>query len=156
MPRLSLAIISVVLFGIMSPAIAGDQGGAQGCQPHGTWLGFDENGVTQWMSSVYGQSSSSGLNHLELPGFDYTLGGAFPDAVKGSMLRGVWERVDGDEFDFTMLGIIVDQSGATQWTLKVSGHVTLVDGCSREYVENTLEVYLPGMNPLQDATDDGE
>jgi hypothetical protein len=49
-----------------------------------------------------------------------------------------------------MLGVIVSQAGVTQWTLKLSGHVTLVDGCTREYVENTLEVYLPGMNPLEE------
>lgn len=150
MRKLGMAIFSAVLFAIASPVIAGNRSGAQGCSPHGTWLGFDENGVALWMSSVYGQSSSSGLNHLELPGFDFTLDGAFPDAARAAIMRGAWERVDGNEFNFTMLTIVVSEPGDTQWIAKLSGHVTLVDGCSREYVENTLEVYLPGMNPLQD------
>lgn len=147
MRSLLLAVFSVAALAAASTSVAGD---AKGCVMTGSWVGFDETGIVDWTSTVIGHSGSEGVVIIESPRIDLTLGGAFEDAVRGTLLRGSWERVNGNTMRWTALGFVLDQYNATVWVAKVSGHSVLSDNCNTEYVENTIEVYLPGMNPLTD------
>jgi hypothetical protein len=131
----------------------------EGCKLHGSWFGYEPTiGDAYWMSTASGQSASAGTLVLEVPGFDITLTAGdpptatFPDALKITDLRGTWERIDGNTFAFTVLGIVVDESGVTQYIAKLTGTDTLSDECNTMFIENTkLQIYLPQADPFADA-----
>jgi hypothetical protein len=76
----------------------------------------------------------------------------FPDAVKITDFRGTWERIDGNTFAYTVLGIAVDENGATQYIAKLTGTETLSDECNTMFVANTkIQIYLPQADPFADA-----
>jgi hypothetical protein len=143
-------ILLVIIIGIIAlPSLSG-AASRQGCQFQGTWYGFLTNGTLGWTINVQGSSSSSGINNLDYPSFDPKLGVAFPNAIRVTTLRGSWERVGGNTFAFTMLGMALDENNSTVWTGKLSGTNVLSDDCNTEYIENTLEVFLPTQDPFID------
>ncbi len=126
---------------------------------HGSWIGYSTaTGDAWWLSTASGQSAAAGTVVLEVPGFDVTLPAGnpstatFPNAIKGTDLRGTWERIDGNTFTYTVLGMTVSESGATQYISKLSGTETLMDECNTMFLENTeLQIYLPQADPFVDT-----
>jgi len=133
-------------------------GPRHGCQLYGSWLGYSAaTGDAWWMSTVSGQNAAGGTVVLEVPGFDITLPTGdspvqtFPDAVKSTDLRGTWKRIDSNSFAYTVLGIVVDENGVTQYISKLTGTETLLDECNTMFLENTaLQIYLPQADPFTD------
>lgn len=131
----------------------------EGCKLHGSWIGYDTTfGDAWWMSTASGQSATAGTLVLEVPGFDLTLPAGdpptatFPNALKITDLRGTWERIDGNSFAYTVLGIVVDENGATQYISKLTGTDTLSDECNTLFIANTkLQIYLPQADPFADT-----
>ena len=122
--------------------------GARGCSLIGSWFGYDEFGSMYWTATHTGQNSSKGTSNLEVPSFDATLGGFFPDAEKITIARGSWKRLDGYTFAGAAIAMAVDAVGQTEYVLKVNGKNTLSAGCNSMWLEVTLEIYLPNQNPF--------
>jgi hypothetical protein len=84
-------------------------------------------------------------------GFDHTLGGWVPNAVRDTGPRGTWTRTHGNSFAVTLLSIAADAAGVPQYSVKFTGTYTLADNCNKLHIQLTGGVYLLGMNPLTDA-----
>lgn len=140
------------------PISHGPNGPHEGCKLHGSWLGYSTStGDAWWMSTAGGQSAAAGTVVLEVPGFDMTLivgdppAPVFPFAFKATDLRGTWERIDANKFAYTVLGIVVDENGTTQYISKLTGSETLIDDCNTMFLENTaLQIYAPQADPFAD------
>lgn len=122
------------------------------CSYIGSWYGYTQDGSTiEWTINVNGQSQASGTNNLDDLVFDPKLGGAFPNAVKMTPLKGVWNKTGDKTFAITMLGYAVDGNGGVQYYSKMSGTVTILDDCNKDYLELTMEFFLPNQNPFGDT-----
>lgn len=123
--------------------------GPKGCNMQGSWMGF--GGVAgQWTSSIHGKSASSGTLGIQAPEFDPTLDNNFPDVVTITTLRGVWERLTGNTFAYTVVGFGLDADGEVVWIGKNSGYEVLTEDCNLMTVNSTLEVFMPGDDPFSD------
>lgn len=155
---LSLAVILLPL-----AAYANGEGGPggpaepkDGCKPLGSWFGYQPATLEiWWLSTVTGQSASHGAIALEVPGFDPTLPvegiPTFPDVVKFSTTRAVWNRTSGNTFEYTGLGIAVDALGQPHYIAKLTGAQTLSDECDTMFVHETfMQIYPPSANPFED------
>jgi hypothetical protein len=141
-------LVGLLMLGLATPGLAFADGKGQGCSFQGTWFGFDPGtgALTGWMVSVTGQASNAGVNNLEYPNFDPSLG--FLPATRISTLRGSWVRTGGNTFDYTMIGLATDSQLNIIWVGKLSGHITLSADCQTETIEGTtLEVFAPDQNP---------
>jgi hypothetical protein len=148
--RYTLAGILMLGLAIPSAVLAGNAD--KGCSLQGSWFGVtspEDTTLSGWMVTVTGKSENRGTNNLEYPTFDPTLG-IFPQAVRISSMRGAWERTGGNTFDYTFMGMAVDEFSVPVWIGKVSGHVTLSADCSTETITATMEVFLPTMSPFDD------
>lgn len=117
-----------------------------GCSPIGSWYGYyaPPNDVAPaWMSTIDGMSNNSGTMILELVTFDSTLGGWFPTAVAGGMIRGEWKRTSGNTFAVSAIGIGRDAQGNALYIGKMYGTDTLLAGCNVVQVDVTLEILDP-------------
>lgn len=121
------------------------------CSFRGSWYGFLPTLQLDFMSTAHGLSGSRGTYTIEIPGFDPTLFGYYPDAVKISTLRGTWERINNQSIAFTVIGYAVDLYGQTQWIGKISGIDTFTEDCNSISISNTTEVFEPGDDPFQDS-----
>lgn len=141
-------IISAVILMFMAPVPAA-AGNDEGCKLNGSWIGYSGTGAW-WMASPTGQNARHGINVLDVPGFDFTMGGAFP-VVNSSQLRGVWERTGGNTFAYTVIGFAVDSNGDAQYISKLSGTETIMEGCDVMFLEHTtLQIYAPDADPFSD------
>ena len=137
-----MSVIGVVL--LAAPAM-GATGQNNGCSLQGSWMG---TGNIQLLTTYNGQSVSSGTIIGELPGFDPTLGGTFPNAVTLTSLRGVWERTGGNTFVYSQVGYALDATGKIVWIGKNSGNKLLTEDCNLMKIESTLAVSSPDGTPL--------
>lgn len=146
------ALASILMFGLALPGAVWAGDGAKGCSIQGTWFGVtspEDSTLTGWMVTVTGKSENRGTNNLEFPTFDPTLG-IFEQAIRISSMRGAWERTGGNTFDYSFMGMALDEFNAPVWIGKVSGQVTLSDDCSTETITATMDVFLPTMSPFDD------
>jgi hypothetical protein len=144
------ALAVVLSLGLSSLAMAGDQGKQQGCSPLGTWIG-STGSIPSWIASNHGLTPNSGTIVLEVIGFDTTLGGNFPAAVKApGTLRGTWEKIGPNRSLYTAIGFTVDEDANLVYMTKLSGYRTLSDDCNSMYIETALEIFLPTQNVLTD------
>lgn len=145
-PQLFISVAVVLLLMAPIPATAGN---GQGCKLNGSWIGFNETGAW-WMASPTGQNASHGITVLDVPGFDFTLEGAFP-VENSSQLRGVWERTGGNTFAYTVIGFAVDSNGEALYISKLTGTETILQGCDVMFLEHTtLQIYAPDADPFSD------
>jgi hypothetical protein len=142
--------IVLILLGFITFPGTGVAARGNTCSFQGAWLDFDTDGQAYAIATVQGQSQASGTVVLEVPGVDPTLFGSFPTTVRVSDLRGVWERNSGNYFRWVVIGLGVDENGATVWIGKLIGTSTILDDCNTEYIQTLLEVYLPNQNPFAD------
>jgi hypothetical protein len=152
--------IALMLIGLIAFPAQGLAAEDQACSYIGSWYGFNtveteegeivEGDTLEWMINVQGPSQTSGTNNLEDILFDLTLGGAFSNAVRSTTLRGVWEKTGNRTFAFTMITYAVNATGSTEWIGKMSGTATLIDDCNKEYLDLTMEIFLPGQDPFVD------
>jgi len=144
--RLFISVAVILLF--MAP-ISAAAGNDEGCKLNGSWIGYSDSGAW-WMASPTGQNASHGVTVIDVPGFDFTLGGAFP-VVNSSQLRGVWERTGGNTFAYTVVGFAVDGNGDAQYVSKLTGTETIMEGCDVMFLEHTtLQIYAPDADPFSD------
>lgn len=124
----------------------------QGCTPVGSWYGYDAvPTVPTWMSTISGQSASSGTMILDLFAFDGTLGGTFPNVVKTTQLKGIWERIEGNAIRVTVLGASLDAAGSAVTLGRYDAIDRLSDDCNTVTVGNgVLHVFLASQNPFTD------
>lgn len=121
------------------------------CEYIGSWFGYDSGENIAWMSQVNGKSSSQGTMLLELPGFDITFYGYFPDAVKSTTtLKGTWARTGGREFSYAAMGFAVDVAGDAVWAARLTGDVVVGEDCNTLAVNDTyLSFYkVDGDDPV--------
>lgn len=144
--RFFIIVAVILLFLAPFPAVAGSE---KGCKLNGSWIGYSDSGAW-WMASPTGQNAKHGINVLDVPGFDFTLGGAFP-VVNSSHLRGVWERTGGNTFAYTVIGFAVDSNGDALYISKLTGTETILEGCDVMFLEHTtLQIYAPDADPFSD------
>jgi hypothetical protein len=117
------------------------------CKLHGSWIGYDDSG-SYWLATYHGKTAFSGTSDLDFPLFEPTLGGLFPEAVKVSSARGVWERTGVNTFAYTLILFGIDGNGAVSWILKNSGDKTLTENCSLMSIKSSIEVFLPDVDPF--------
>jgi hypothetical protein len=151
-PKWLGVVAGALLLTVAPAALADSKGDPGGCNFPGSWIGYGANGVAAWMSTAAGLTASSGTYTLDIPGFDATLTGMFPDAVTATTLRGTWVRTGGNTIAFTVVGLAVDAEGETVWIGKLSGTDTISDSCSSIHIRNTLEVFVAGQDPFNDST----
>jgi predicted small secreted protein len=147
--RLSFLAFFLASFGAAGTATAGGVG--RDCSPLGTWLEVNPytHVLAGFLSTTDGQSSNEGTIILENPGFGLTLFGLFPEAVAGSGDRGVWKRIGGNTFKYSLMGTAVNSSGEIEWIRKISGTVTILDDCKTEKITAVMLVYLGTDNPFE-------
>lgn len=116
-----------------------------GCKLQGSFISYDTHGVPTWISSAYGQSTSSGANELEYPGEFPKLptpdGAIFPSAVGMTHLTGAWQRTGGNTFKYTFIGYGYDENGVPLWIGRMSGPIKLSKDCNTGEFGATLYVY---------------
>lgn len=149
--RLGFLTILLASFGAAGVATAGE--GGKDCSPIGTWLQVnpDTHVLAGFLSTTNGQSSEGGTLNIENPGFGLTLYGLFPNAVKGSSDRGVWQRTGGMTLKYSVMGTAIDSSGAIVWIRRISGTATILDDCMTEKITAVMAVYLPTDNAFEGA-----
>ena len=150
--KLLLTCVTVVaVLALTTPDVS--FAGPKGCKLQSSWLGFfPDEPENRWMSTADGQSANFGTIKLELPAFDMTLDGLFDTAKKKPLtLRGVWKRISGNTFAYTLIGFAIDENGHTVWIGKNSGYDTLTEDCNKLTVVSTLEVFYPDQDPFADA-----
>ena len=132
-------------------ACASSASGADGprCSFNGSWLGYAPHtaGELVWMSEVSGASLASGTLVMEDPSQSPSLNGQFEDAVRMTSLHGVWERIDGRTYAYTLISMGVDADGNSVWINKKSGYATLSTDCREMTVVGVQQVYLPAQDP---------
>lgn len=144
-------LAGTLMLGLAIQGAAWAGGDGKGCSQQGTWFGVvspEDTTLTGWIAVVTGKSENSGTNNLDYPTFDPTLGGNFPSAVRISTTRGAWERTGGNTFNYTFMGIAVDEFGIPVWIAKVSGQSTLSADCNSETITAVLEAFLPSTSPF--------
>ena len=139
---------ALALFVFWAASVVAASAENDGCKLQGSWISYDANGVPTWMSSVNGQSNSTGANELEYPAEFPTLptpeGPLFPNAVGMTQLRGAWERTGGNTFKYTFLGYGYGENGVPLWIGRMSGPITLSDDCNSGEFGAKLYVYPCG------------
>jgi hypothetical protein len=147
--RLEFLALFLACFGAAGVATAGEAG--KDCSPLGTWLQVNPGThvLAGFLSTSDGQSSDAGTISLESPGFDMTLYGLFPEAVGGTGDRGVWKRIGGKTFKYSLMGTAVDSSGAIVWIRKINGTITVSDDCKTEKITAVMAVYGPTDDPFE-------
>ena len=148
--RRILFTVAAGLLAFSGLAWADGAGNANGCRLEGTFVSFNSSGDPVWVSSYIPLTEGSGITDAALVGFDLTLGGWFPDAVRDTGLKGTWTRTGRNSYAVTMLSIAADAKGAPQYSVKLIGTYELSDACSTLHIELTLGVYPLGLNPLTD------
>lgn len=122
---------------------------ASGCEYIGSWLGYDEFGAVSWTSQVHGQSRSHGTTLLEVPGFDFTFGGAFDVANNTGNLKGTWMRTGGHSYRMKGYGMATDASGAAVYVMQLNCNASVVEDCNvLEVTGCEANLYIP--NPVTD------
>ena len=133
---LSIAIMLLLAF-TAAPASA-----ESSCKLQGSWIG-ETGGQIAFIATYHGQSSSSGTSDLEFPSF----------ALAGiTSVRGVWEKNGSDNFVYSIVGYMYDQSGAVTSIAKNSGTKVMSKDCNTIEVHSTTKYYAPNdymfQNPL--------
>jgi len=144
MKRLSSLLATLLLIPINAPA-------DKDCEYIGSWFGYDSDGNIAWMSQANGKNSSQGTMLLELPGFDITFYGYFPDAVDSTAnLKGTWKRTGGRSFSYAAMGFATDSTGDAVWAARLTGDVVVGEDCNTIAVDNTwLSFYqVDGGDPV--------
>ncbi len=145
------------------PSAAAQEGqGSMGCSNIGTWAtapGPVESELVNpaWMNTTTGQSSSSGTMVTDVPHWPnitlmplppQTGDPAFPNAVRMTPLRGVWERTGGNTFAFTQVGWALDAKGDAVYVVRNSGSGIVTEGCNTETIKSSLQFFLPDGTPI--------
>ncbi len=120
--------------------------GSKGCSLIGSWYGYyapPDDVEPKWMSTIEGRTPESGTAVLELIGFDSTLGGLFPTAVGGSLIRGSWKKTGPNTFAITGLGFAVDAQGKDVYIARMTGTDTVSDDCNKVKVNVKLQFLDP-------------
>lgn len=128
-------------------AVAADMPKA-GCLYQGTWMSMEGSPI---LTTQFGESASSGTGTGEVfgPNSDPTLGGMYPDAVRISTLRGLWERRSGNTFAFTQIWYGLDAAANVLWIAKNSGISKMSNDCNQMTIaDSTLELFSPEVNPF--------
>jgi hypothetical protein len=150
------ALLGILLLGFACPGIALAGDGEKNCSNHGTWFGVldpmeGDMTLTGWTTTVTGQSGNMGVNVIEWPDFDPTLGLAFPpfdQADHISNMRGLWKRTGGKTFVYSFTGFAYNDMNMPVYIAKVSGTVTLLGDCNYEHITAYMEAFAPGDNPF--------
>ena len=111
------------------------------CDLRGAWYGYDENGDAYWINRVDGRNTRHGTMALEVPGFDLTLGGTFPNAVGTTVARGPWERTKRNTYEYALLFLVVNAGGGIEWVGKLTGTDTMNKNCDELAIESRMYVY---------------
>lgn len=137
--RLILALVMAVM---TVPSFAGNEQGS-GCKPLGSWLGYDEFGSAWWMTTTDGQSASHGTVNLEVPGATVF----FPGSAGVTEMRGVWEKLGGNQVAWTVVGFAFDANQVTLGLARVSGKSNFSPDCNTEHLSDVLlEAFAPDAN----------
>lgn len=137
--------------GVVATAVAQEKG----CSNIGTWVTAipaepfnedDPDDYPPWISTDFGLSASSGTIVTDVPRWPNikvvvpgTTTAVFPEAVRMTELKGVWERTGGHAIAFTQIGWAVDKDGNPQYVVRNSGTTTFTDDCNTENVKSTVE-----------------
>jgi hypothetical protein len=149
--RRMLIAVAMGLLAFSGLAWADGAGNAKGCRLEGTFVKFNSSGDPVWTASYIPLTEASGMTDAAFVGFDLTLGGMFPDAVRDTGLKGTWIRTGRNSYAVTLLSIAADAKGAPQYSVKFTGTYTLLDACNRLHIKLTAGLYPLGTNPLTDA-----
>ena len=144
-------IFACLMFALGPTTVVAAKPVPDGCRLQGSWIGYNESEIAYWVSTADGQSGSAGTYRLEAPGFDMTLGGMFATATGGSVLRGMWERIDDYTFGVTVVGLAVDDVGNTLYIIKLSAIDTLSVECESMSIHSTIEFFFGNQDPFDPA-----
>lgn len=145
-----LVLIGLLSFPATVVAAGSDLANRQGCSLIGGWFGYNVAGdMAEWIVIAQGATNSSGTITLDDKYFDATLGGAFP-VVEGTDLRGTWERTNGNTFRLAMIGYALNADHVTLYIAKMSGTITIIDNCNKEYLDLRIDYFAPDANPFVD------
>ncbi len=104
---------------------------------------FTEEETPAWITTIAGQSPSSGTMTTDVPHWpNITAYGNFPNAVRMTTLRGVWEKTGANTSAFTQIGWALDAMGDVVYSIRQSGRGTLTDGCNALTIEATIEFFV--------------
>jgi hypothetical protein len=142
--RISLAVVVALVVG-------SGVGLAQSnnCGRVGTWFGQGDSGTT-WIAIVTaGMSATVGQINMEWVLLEPTLGGFFPTAVRVTGGKGVWEKVNQNQYKYTWVAYGLDATGQPVYVARTSGFETIA-GCDQTNITYTLELFSPEQNIWSD------
>jgi hypothetical protein len=138
---LLVAAACAVVFFLGGNAIAD----SKNCAAPGAYFGDNPFGSSWIVNITRGSSATVGQVYLEWVHFDATLGGAFPSAVRFANAVGVWQKVEGNLYEWTWVSHGFDASGTVLYTLRASGTWWFVD-CDHGEEAYVVEVFLPSQD----------
>jgi hypothetical protein len=148
MKQLVAIALGMCALGLTMPANAN---GSKGCILQGSFMGVNLAGTPVFTGVYVPLTAGTGIIDVSFVGFDLTLGGWFPDAVRDTGIRGTWVRTGGHTFAATGISIVADAAGATQYSVKLTVEYTMSDDCNQLQPSGTAGIYTADMNPLTDA-----
>jgi hypothetical protein len=124
------------------------------CGRVGTWFGQGDSGITWIAGDNPGTSATVGQVALEWVLMDPTLGGFFPDAVRVTNARGVWEKVNQNKYKYTWVAYAFDGAGQPVFVARASGDATMA-GCDTVNITYALALFSPGQKIWSDTPEYG-
>ena len=120
------------------------------CGRVGTWFGEGDSGITWMASDNPGTSATVGQLELDWVLIDPTLGGFFEDAVRVTNARGVWEKVNQNQYKYTWVAYAFDGEGLPVFVARASGSASMA-GCDTVNITYELALFAPGQKIWHDT-----
>ena len=119
------------------------------CTVEGSWLASVDIGAVFFVDYGHGATRTSGGMAIEWIGFDPTLFGNFPTAVRVTQAMGAWHQVNAAEYLYTWIFYGFDASGTPLYSVRGSG-TGIFSGCDVIVFDYVLEVFPYPLDPLVD------
>jgi hypothetical protein len=119
------------------------------CPLEGTWLCSVDIGALFFTQYGAGATGTDGTLTVEWIGFDPTLFGNFPTAVRVTQAMGSWEQQTARAYRYTWVAYGFDAAGTPLYAIRGSGTGSF-DECDTIVFDWVMEVFPYPLNPLVD------
>lgn len=119
------------------------------CTVEGSWIASVDIGAVFFVSYSRGATGTGGAMAIEWIGFDPTLFGSFPDAVRTSQAIGAWRQTAAFEYRYTWIVYGFNALGVPLYSVRGSGTGSF-PGCNAIVFDYVLEVFPYPLDPLVD------
>jgi len=143
--------LALIFPAIASPAAAERHSWAPrgNCPLEGTWLASVDIGALFFAQYGAGATATGGALTIEWIGFDATLFGNFPTAVRVTQAMGSWEQQTARTYLYTWVAYGFDAAGTPLYAIRGSGMGSFTE-CDTIVFDWVMEVFPYPLDPLVD------